>query len=157
MIPFSSRYHALFAYSMPRVPVALIRRFSIFTTRLLRMLTWRITPFQPSFSRSPDEIASRASLFFRTTFPGPSQPIKAPPKPSPQLHHPLPSPLTQKTKPPPTTTTMDEVLSWTSVDPRTSVLFNMNFGVTYRFTTVRFFTTTLLPGIIQHVLTRLLQ
>ncbi|KAG8797334.1 hypothetical protein FRC17_007780, partial [Serendipita sp. 399] len=32
---------------------------------------------------------------------------------------------------------MDEVLSWTSSDPRSSVLFNQNFGVNYRFITVR--------------------
>lgn len=30
----------------------------------------------------------------------------------------------------------DEVLSWTSSDPRSSVLFNSNFGVNYRFVTV---------------------
>lgn len=29
----------------------------------------------------------------------------------------------------------DEVLSWTSSDPRSSVLFNSNFGVNYRFVT----------------------
>lgn len=32
---------------------------------------------------------------------------------------------------------MDEVLSWTSADPRSSILFNSNFGVNYRFITVR--------------------
>jgi hypothetical protein len=30
----------------------------------------------------------------------------------------------------------EEVLSWTSSDPRSSVLFNSNFGVNYRFITV---------------------
>ena len=70
----------------------------------------------------------------------PALAIKEPHQLVPPLSHlqfpALPSPLLELSTHPSALSTMDEVLCWTSADPRTSILFGATGSVQFRFTTV---------------------